>query len=327
MTKPWQRANTDWMRDAKFGVMTHTIVNPPGAPAMEMSPQQWNKIVDAFDAQAFARTIADTGAGYLFFTIGQNSGYYCSPNETYDGLVKVTPSRLSRRDLVGEVAAALKAKGVRTIAYLPSHAPSRHHEAIEGLRCTPEWDGGRWGLIPGSYLRLHPVDQRLTEFQRNWEAVIREWSLRWGDNVSGWWIDGCYYADIMYRSEDEPNFRTFAQAMKAGNPDSLVAFNPGVKMPIICVTEYEDYTAGEVNDLPTPHHSLTFGRFVDGAQLQVLSFLGQSWCIGQPRFPDAMAVEYTRFINSVGGAVTWDVPVDLAGNIPDAFLRQLAKMK
>eukprot|EP01046_Picozoa_sp_COSAG06_P043602 COSAG06_NODE_5739_length_3299_cov_19.417813_1_plen_24_part_10 len=23
--------------------------------------------------------------------------------------------------------------------------------------------------------------------QRNWEAIIREWSLRWGDLVDGWW--------------------------------------------------------------------------------------------------------------------------------------------
>ena len=51
---------------------------------------------------------------------------------------------------------------------------------------------------------------RLAEFQRKWEAVIREWSLRWGKSVSGWWIDGCYFADQMYRFDDEPNFASFA---------------------------------------------------------------------------------------------------------------------
>jgi alpha-beta hydrolase superfamily lysophospholipase len=37
------------------------------------------------------------------------------------------------------------------------------------------------------------------------EAVIREWSLRWGKNVSGWWTDGCYHADKMYRHADAPD--------------------------------------------------------------------------------------------------------------------------
>ena len=41
-------------------------------------------------------------------------------------------------------------------------------------------------------------------------------------------------------------FRSFVEACKSGNPDSLVAFNPGVCNPIISITEYEDYAAGEV---------------------------------------------------------------------------------
>lgn len=33
----------------------------------------------------------------------------------------------------------------------------------------------------------------------------------------------------------------------SGNPDALVAFNPGVKVPAVCPTSVENYTAGEVN--------------------------------------------------------------------------------
>jgi hypothetical protein len=43
------------------------------------------------------------------------------------------------------------------------------------------------------------VGGRLAELQRNWEAVVRERPVRWGKSVSGWWIDGCYFADQMYR--------------------------------------------------------------------------------------------------------------------------------
>jgi hypothetical protein len=323
--KKWKRANTGWMRDARWGVMTHYLSVPPSTkePA-DMTVSKWNRHVDGVDVPRFADTIAATGAGYLIFTLGQNSGFFCSPNKTYDRLVGVRPSRLSRRDLLGEVAAALQERNVRTIAYLPSHAPAKHREAVEGLRCTPEWDASTWGLKPGAYIRRQPVDERLSEFQRNWEAIIREWSVRWGKTVSGWWIDGCYNADRMYRHADAPNFRSFAEAMKSGNPDSLVAFNPGVLVPIICHTEYDDYTAGEANVMVTPNRYHFFNRFVKGAQFQVLTYLGDYWCYGNPRYPDELIVNYTKYINSFEGAVTWDVPINLKGEIPDAYIKQLS---
>lgn len=306
-SKPWQRANTDWMRDARWGVMVHYLDQLPSSnEPVDMTPERWNRHVDDFDVLRFVETISGTGAGYLIFTLGQNSGYYCSPNRTYDRLIGVQPSRLSQRDLVGEIASALQQRGVRTIAYLPATPPGKHREAVEALCYTPV------------------IDPRLSEFQRNWEAVIREWSLRWGKSVAGWWIDGCYHADKMYRHHEEPNFRSFATAMKAGNPNSLVAFNPGVLVPIICHSECDDYTAGEANVMVTPCRYHVFDRFIDGAQFQVLSYLGDYWCYGPPRYPEALVVEYTRYINSFGGAVTWDVPIALDGTIPDVFLRQLA---
>ena len=117
---------------------------------------------------------------------------------------------------------------------MPSHAPARDRRAVEALKCTPEWDGGRWQLKPGDYT-THSVDERLSEFQRNWEAVIREWSNRWGDDVSAWWVDKCYYANVMYRHPDEPNFAGFAAAARAGNPTlcrrALSARRPSTQAP------------------------------------------------------------------------------------------------
>ncbi len=52
----------------------------------------------------------------------------------------------------------------------------------------------------------------------------------------------------MYRTEEPPNFVSFAAAARAGNPDSIIAFNPGVVPRILSVTPHEDYTAGEIND-------------------------------------------------------------------------------
>ena len=332
------RANTDWFRDAKWGVFVHYLAGLPSADDPEgTTPESWNQRIDAFDVEGLARQLAEAQAGYFFITLGQNSGYILSPNTTYDSLVQRDPSRLSRRDLVADLIAALKPHGIPVMVYSPAHAPANDRVAVEGLKCTPAWDASCWGLRPGSYLIEGEVDTRLSEFQRNWEAVIREWSLRWGEGCRGGWFDGCYRADIMYRSPDEPNFKSFAAAVKAGNPDSLVAFNPGVKTPVICYSEYEDYTAGEIagelpvmmdslwdrKDKPEQYWGMPIRRFVQGAQYHLLTFMGPYWCRGVPRFPDELVIGYTRHINSLEGVISWDLPTHESGLIPEPFMAQL----
>ena len=324
--------NTDWFHAARWGVFNHYLAyGASHQGGAGVSPEEWNARVDSFDVPGLVRQLQQVGAAYYCITLGQNYGFYCSPNETYDALVQQTPSRLARRDLVGELADALTDAGIRLMAYLPSHAPANNRPAVEALACTPAWDASQWQLRPGTYLRTAETDERLSTFQRHWEAIIREWSLRWGKKVHGWWIDGSYYADRMYRHTDEPNFASFSAALKAGNPDAIVAFNPGVKVPVIRYTEHEDYTAGEVAD------ALPVGRWghagfertegtVDGAQYHILTFLGEYWGRGEPRFSEEMVIGYTRFVNDCGGVVSWDVPVSDDGRIPDAFVRRLAAL-
>lgn len=339
----YNRADTTWFREAKWGVLVHYLAAPPSSMGMaNLTADDWNRQIDAFDVEGLAAQLADAQAPYIFLTLGQNTGYFCSPNATYDALVPRATSRLSKRDLVADLCAALAPHGIRVLVYLPSHAPAEDRLAAEGLKCTPPWDASAWQLRPGRYATDTPSDERLTEFQRNWEAVIREWSERWGGNVHGWWIDGCYHADKMYRHPDAPNFRSFAEAMKAGNPDSLVAFNPGVKVPVVCHTEYEDYTAGEVADAfpvmmdshwnhpnkPDQYWGMPLQPTVGTAQLHLLTFMGCYWCGGHaPRFPDELAIGYTKHINDCGGVITWDVPIgkegDRNGLLPEAFMPQL----
>ncbi len=323
----WNRADTDWFHAAQWGTFTHWLADAASnRDEVQLSAEDWNRRVEQFDVETFARQIAETGAKYHFFTLGQNSGFFCAPNAIYDDLVGET-SRLSRRDLLGDIAVALGKRGVRAMAYCPSHAPALDRHALEGLHCTPRWDASKWGLKIGSYLAEPDVDECLSAFQRNWEAVIREWSLRWGTSVHGWWFDGCYYADRMYRHAGDPNFRSFAEAAKAGNPQSLVAFNPGILMPVICHSEFEDYTAGEQTHLATASKHAPLQRFIQGAQFHLLSHLGAYWGDGAPRYPDALVTSYTRYINSLDGVVTWDIPISRQGAIPDAFRRQLASLK
>jgi hypothetical protein len=315
---------TDWMRQAPFGTMTHYLAAAWSSSAEPMTVERWNRLVDAFDVEAFADRIADTGSGYHLFTIGQNSGFYCSPNETYDRLVgrPAAASGFSRRDLIADLADALLARNVVPMAYSTSTVANHDLEAMQALACIPPWRPRMgWGESWDKLEVPADADPRLAAFQRHWEAIHREWSERWGPRVRGWWIDGCYYAEEMYDHDDEPNFGSFAAALKAGNPESLVAFNPGANK-VWRTNPHEDYTAGEVNDL------LLFGPAFWGecpAQLHLLSFLGGYWGHNDPhpRFHDDLPAAYTRHINGLGGAVTWDVPVNADGTIPEAFLRQL----
>lgn len=289
-----------WMQDAKFGVMTHYLVGS------KLSAEEWNRRVDAFDVEKLADEVASTGAKYMIFTVGQNSGHYCSPNATYDKIVGISPSKCSRRDLIMDLSKALKKRDIRLIAYLPSGAPNADSVAIRQL----EWN---WG-------------ERCAEFQVKWESVIREWSDRWGDNIVGWWFDGCYLPNTMYRGE-APNFTTFAAAARHGNPNNIVAYNTGVNTPITTVSPDEDYISGEVNNPPSGwwigiDDPIKLGTY-DGAQCHVLTYLGDSWGGGSPRFSDAEALTHTRKVTDSRGAITWDVPITPEGVIPAEFITQL----
>ena len=314
---------TEWFHRAQWGVMTHYLGAPPSsAGGAELTAEMWNKQIDAFDVAALADQLASAGAKYLLFTLGQNSGHYCAPNATYDKIVGIKPSKCSRRDLVADLAKALKAKKIRLMVYLPSGAPAADPVARKKL----QW---RWGRKGGWQLPGEAVGGRLAKFQRNWEAVIREWSLRWGEAVAGWWIDGCYFPDQMYRFKDEPNFASFAKALRAGNPDAILAFNPGIRVPVIAHTKEEDYAAGEVGLRQVPKAlAACRGRWIncEGAKVQfhILTFLGKTWCRGdRPQQTDEKIVGYTRQIAEKGGVVTYDVPINKAGRIPEPFIKQL----
>ena len=286
----------DWMHSARWGVFMHYL-----ASSADLPPAEWNRLIDGFDVEALAGQLESVGAGYLVITLGQNSGHYLSPNGTYDSIVGIQPSKCSRRDLVADLYTALARRHISLMVYLPAGAPDRDAAAMMALGWTRGAD-------------------RNANFQRKWEQVIAEWSLRWGNKVRGWWFDGCYWPNAMYRSCEAPNFHTFAAAAREGNPASALAFNPGVFYPIFAETDEDDYTAGEIDD---PTRVKCRGRWVDGAQFQMLSYLGPWWSRGEPRFPVDQVAQITADIVRHGGVVTWDAPHDPTGRIPNSFMRQL----
>ena len=297
----------DWMGSPSYawGVMTHYLADwQSQVHKLDMNIDLWNKMIDGWDVEGMAKRLESVGAGHYQISIGQNSGYYLSPNAVYDKITGIAPSKCSKRDLVADLYEPLSQRRIPLMVYLPSGAPNGDKAAKAAL----EWDNGGY---PNK------------NFQRKWEAIITEWSKRWGKKVTAWWLDGVVYPNSMYRSPEPPNFTSLGAAARAGNPDACVAFNPGVYNRLYAMSPDEDFTAGEIDDpnLLAVRHNVN-GR-IDGTQIHMLSFLGQKWGMGEPRFTTEQVVAFTRKVRDWGGAVTWDVPVELDGTITKPFLDQL----
>ena len=127
-----------WLREARFGVMTHYLADWIGRrEGQRPSVERWNELVDRFDVERLAEQLDSVGAGYYLITIGQNSGYYLSPNATYDRFVGREPSRCSRRDLVADLYEPLRKRNIRLMVYLPSGAPGGDREAKNASNGRP----------------------------------------------------------------------------------------------------------------------------------------------------------------------------------------------
>ena len=263
----------DWLHDARLGVFMHFYPGNTNQLAL----------VDSFDVTAVARQLKEMGAAYLIISLGQNTGFYISPNSIYDRFLKCGPGEhCSRRDLPLDLYQALQAEGIRLMLYLPCQAPNRDVRAQQAF-----------GLPVGKR------DQAINEeFARKWAQVINEWATRYGNKVAGWWFDGGYQS-IQF---NDAIAVIYADAVKRGNPRAIVTFNPGVKL--VRHTNAEDYTAGELN---APFNVLPTSRWVDGSQWHALTFLGSTWGRRDIRHPTEDWIKWVSDATEKGGVVTLDL--------------------
>src|SRR5438128_2102026 len=84
----------EWMQEAKWGVMIHYLADwQTRTSNLQISVEQWNRMVDEFDVEKMAKQLESVGASYYLISIGQNSGYYLSPNKAYDRITGNQPSK------------------------------------------------------------------------------------------------------------------------------------------------------------------------------------------------------------------------------------------
>ncbi len=291
--------NADWFKDAKYGVFMHFL--PGDAKGLAL--------VKEFDVQGLSRQLETLGAKYFVITLGQNSGFFNAPNAAYDRYTGYAPGeRCSTRDLPLDLYRVLQPKGIRLMLYLPCQTPNEDARAQKAF-----------GLPEGK--RDQPIDM---EFAQKWAQVIQEWSDRYGDKVAGWWFDGGY----QHVKFNEAIAQVYAKAVKHGNPNAIVTFNPGVRL--ICHTQAEDYTAGELND---PFNMLPTSRWVEGSQWHALTFLGSQWSRRDTRYPTEKWVEWVRAVASKEGVITldmgpnWDPQAGPIGSLAEAQMAQVQALR
>ena len=285
----------DWLA-GKRGIFTHYLngLQNSYGPNSNGENSTWSQCVEEFNATLYAEGVASTGADYAVITIMQGSIHMLAPNQAYDFYSGYPPGfACSERDLVLDLSAALSARGVRLMLYYTGDGPHEDAQASAGLG---------WPEAPVTRANVPLV------FSQRWGQVLAEYALRYGDRVSGWWVDGCYARAFNYTDE---KLQPYSLAVRAGNNDSLLALNNGVIHPIRRYSAWEDYTCGESNDFS----EVPTAQFVQGSQWHTLGFLGSAWASPGVRYNASALGAYVRAVNAALGAVTVDVQLLRNGSI------------
>jgi len=174
---------------AKMGLFVHytlgtyhdghyggTWTGPNGQPATDL-----NAVADSLDVKALADVAEGMGAQYVIFT-----AYHAGMNLLYPSPFweKVFSNKVSRRDVIGDLADALKAKGIPLILY--AHPDDRHDlTAQEQKRAMDIGYSAQVNITGGSGRR--PKDPT---WQATYVRLIDEIGSRYGGRIIGYWEDG-----------------------------------------------------------------------------------------------------------------------------------------
>jgi Alpha-L-fucosidase len=190
------KSSTEWMVAGKYGLFIHWV--PESYPLFGATPawQRYQEAVDAFDVDAFAKMVSETGAAWVVFTTTHGKYYFPGPLRAMD---EVLPGRTCKRDLVGEMADALGKRNIRLMLYFhPGPGPAEDPDWAKAAGISPVHDEMNIKIMLSMY---------------------REIGERYGDRLAGWFIDG---GDAYYWRNF--SFRQLTIDLKAGNPARVVTY-------------------------------------------------------------------------------------------------------
>lgn len=316
----------EWMAKGSFGIMVHYLLRGEGNSPEERTAGM-NRQAEQFDLEFFMKQFDASGADWLILTLGQTSGYLCSPHPVVD---EKNPGHTPRRDILMEVAQQLHQRGKRLIVYFPSD--------FDADPCV------KAALAHGT-----------PGFAERYFEFLRYYSVKFGPLISGWWFDTCM-------QHPDEHWAKWETALRAGNPDTVIAFSGAefcTGRPLQSLTERVDYFAGEIhlledgkirrdflspgsNILTTPDGKLRkegqepqfympAGPFIGNAQLQCLLPIDLTFNPAIPnaavRYSDETLIKFVKDIRAVGGAVTINLPITFEnGHIPADSHAQIVRI-
>lgn len=185
-------------RSMKYGFFVHYVwggeaysatVNKDGS-----MPAGIDDLANRFDADGFARDVAAMGVEYVLFT-----AWHADMNVLYPSKVmeKWRPGHSAKRDLIGDMIKACKAKGVQVLLY--TH-PRDGHDFTDADMAKTGWHRGE-----GSNPDFNKWDKA------KWNDFINESYAelvdRYGDDILGLYLDEGSGAADSYRVVDYPRLR------------------------------------------------------------------------------------------------------------------------
>ena len=292
---------TDWFYEAGYGLFVHwtTFSLPKNG---EKKPHK--DAVRDFQLDKFVSQVVDSGAKFLFFTITHADMFLPFPLKELDDII---PDHTSERDLMGELSDKLAEHGIRLMFYFNGEGSKKWKE-ITGFKSDPS---------------LH------AEYCYKIAEAI---SLKYGRKIHGWWIDCCYEPPVCEGRGVRYDYARYANALRAGNPDSIVAFNFRGTEEWGCEwgRGISDYQAGEENDivyLPTSRFS---GE--GGTQWFSLCWMDKYWVHETPEEPipvhsNEKVLKYVKEVQSRGGVFAYNAAPYQEGLISDKTMEQLIWLK
>ncbi len=287
---------TDRFLSKKWGVFNHYLIGMQNGSLLDRNPTgkitDWNTCVEEFDTEKLAYNLNKMGAGYYMLTLTQGDKYFCAPNATFDKYAGTKPGEgCSLRDLPADIIQSLKKYDIDFFLYYTGGGPCR----------SPEVNAD---LLYGSNEKAINKD-----FVIKWSEIMQEYAERYGSDVKGWWIDGCY----RWMGYTDELLEYYHRAAKAGNPDAMLSTNVNGTGNYGIGLATEEFIAGERNDFDT----LPLDRIVDGAQSHILAPLGilplgiggGAWAFSGTCRTKEYMLDYIKKANAIGTPVSVDIQV------------------
>jgi alpha-L-fucosidase len=185
-------------RSMKYGFFVHYVwggkaysatVNKDGS-----MPAGLDDLANRFDAEGFARDLDSMGVEYVLFTAWHAEMNVLYPSKVMD---KWLPGHASKRDLIGDMIKACKAKGIQVLLY--TH-PRDGHDFTDADMARTGWHRGQ-----------HPNPDFEKWDRAKWNDFINEaygeLVDRYGKDILGLYLDEGSGAADSYRVIDYPRLR------------------------------------------------------------------------------------------------------------------------